>query len=95
MHGAAGFLHWLHAILESSSVARVSKVCIHKIAHGNSDLIKIALARFADSSRTSHEVREEPVAAVRSEDLVHNECVHIALCWMSERGRQTPNDLKP
>jgi hypothetical protein len=48
-------------------------------------LIKIALAHFADSSRTSHKVQEEPVAAVRSEDLVHNECVHIALAVRANR----------
>src|SRR5262245_51257932 len=34
--------------------------CIHKITLGDSDLIKSALAHFADSSRTSPEVREVP-----------------------------------
>src|SRR5262249_32918496 len=37
------------------------RACTRKIAIGDSELIKSALAHFADSSRTSPEVREVPI----------------------------------
>jgi hypothetical protein len=42
--------------------------CTHKIAIGGSDLINV---RFADSSRTFHEVREVPDAAIGSPRQCH------------------------
>ena len=41
--------------------ARLVRACTHKIAIGNSDLIMSALAHFADSRRTSPEVRNVPI----------------------------------
>jgi hypothetical protein len=48
----------------SDSLRTRPRACTHKIAIGDSDLTMSALAPFADSSRTSPEVREVPRAVV-------------------------------
>src|SRR5215211_1345121 len=46
--------------------AKGTTACTHKIAIGGSDLINVRLAHFADSSRTSPEVREVAKAVIRN-----------------------------
>lgn len=65
-----------------------------KRAADRASLLTLLMVAFltviARISRRGMDLRD-----VRSEQLIHDEYIHIAMLWMSKCGWKTPDDFKP